>query len=729
MSAFEPSACASSNRWRIAAWGVAALGLWAGARGSSVGVAQASARVAIGRPVLEDRTATASSAALPTTIRVGLASDLESVALCCAEDESLRVGARVLARAARVVIHPRAPAAGVGVYRRQVAALKDRGAAEAMAQRLAGAMGWPADAVFDATDGLYRVRVGAFATREEVEQATTALANIGVSESWVVHEARDIADAGFRVVTAAGEQTVVARRLIIESRSGIVGYAGTRYRGRLELFLNNRGKINLINELPFEDYLRGVVPREMGPEEYPEIEALKAQAVAARTYSVRSLRGFVEEGYDICAGPRCQVYGGQSAEHPVTDRALQLTRGELLVYHGQPIEALYTASCGGHTENVEVPFPSKRAPYLRGVRCVEQGGVVIASGDRPWRPLESALVERWLGPGSPGVRLDPRLRQLLARAGLTPPRDHLASERRRDVERFVRSMFDLVLDPRLFAADEPPAAEWTRAERRLRSSWARPELFGGDPAAALTFAQQDVLLVELGRYLQQLIEVEARVLGVDGETLRLDGSGEIALAGQSPPAPYRRTAAGDVPADLELSAGDRLLVHRSGEQTLAIVQLEELGIVQLGEPSAPATRVPALQPWVRNRSERQLERAVASRYPGLRLRSFETLEPGASGRIRGLRFAGSDGEIQEVLGLELRWLLDLPDLPFAVERVDDSGWRFWGRGRGHGVGLCQLGAVQMAQGGYGYREILDHYYSQVEIERLPSSARAASTPR
>ena len=99
-------------------------------------------------------------------------------------------------------------------------------------------------------------------------------------------------------------------------------YGGRSYRGDLVLFVNPRGDFNVINQVALDDYLRGVLPKEMGPELYPQLEALKAQAIAARTYALHNLGEFADEGYDICATPRCQVYGGKSSEHPMSDRAV-----------------------------------------------------------------------------------------------------------------------------------------------------------------------------------------------------------------------------------------------------------------------------------------------------------------------------------------------------------------------------------------------------------------------
>ncbi len=139
------------------------------------------------------------------------------------------------------------------------------------------------------------------------------------------------------------------------------------YRGSLLISSTDRGRLNVINELPLEDYLRGVVPREMGPEVFNQLEALKAQSVAARTYTVRNLGEFAEEGYDICSTPRRQVYGGRSVEHPSSDRAIRETEGLVALWRGEPIDALYSATSGGHTEDVGTVFPLKKDElYLRG---------------------------------------------------------------------------------------------------------------------------------------------------------------------------------------------------------------------------------------------------------------------------------------------------------------------------------------------------------------------------
>jgi stage II sporulation protein D len=148
-----------------------------------------------------------------------------------------------------------------------------------------------------------------------------------------------------------------------------VRYNEKPYRGRLEVFANTKGALTVVNVLTLEDYVRGVVPNELSPGGWPELEALKAQAVAARTYAVSNLGRFAAEGFDLTPDTRSQVYGGRSTEHPLSDRAVLETRGRIATYKGAPINALYTSTCGGRTEDGENIFGGASVAYLRGREC------------------------------------------------------------------------------------------------------------------------------------------------------------------------------------------------------------------------------------------------------------------------------------------------------------------------------------------------------------------------
>lgn len=136
------------------------------------------------------------------------------------------------------------------------------------------------------------------------------------------------------------------------------------YRGILELRRTPSGRLTVINEVDLEEYLYGVLTMEVDPR-WPA-DALKAQAVAARTLAVQSMGRFAAEGYDVRATTDSQVYGGIMAEDPSTTAAVEATRGQVVVFEGKPIFAAYHSDSGGYTESSEHVWGG-RYPYLKGV--------------------------------------------------------------------------------------------------------------------------------------------------------------------------------------------------------------------------------------------------------------------------------------------------------------------------------------------------------------------------
>lgn len=144
-----------------------------------------------------------------------------------------------------------------------------------------------------------------------------------------------------------------------------IGYGTRRYRGEFEVVLNKERKLSVVNVVNLEEYLLSVVPAEMQAN-WP-LEALKAQAVAARTYALSHLGRWAAEGFDLVDSTTDQEYAGLTAERSTTNAAVWLTRGQALTYNGQYVNAMYHSSSGGHTENNEVIYNSVPVPYLRGV--------------------------------------------------------------------------------------------------------------------------------------------------------------------------------------------------------------------------------------------------------------------------------------------------------------------------------------------------------------------------
>src|SRR5262249_17090482 len=153
--------------------------------------------------------------------------------------------------------------------------------AKDLARRLERETGQPGEAHFDAGIDLYRVRIGRYATREAADADVRRLSTLGVTGTFVVYEGGSVSEPALHVTQGDVAPVYPGRWVAIDPQGGAgtgIRVQGHRYRGRILVYLNDRGTLNLIDELPLEDYLRGVVPSEMGPEQYRQIEALKAQA-------------------------------------------------------------------------------------------------------------------------------------------------------------------------------------------------------------------------------------------------------------------------------------------------------------------------------------------------------------------------------------------------------------------------------------------------------------------
>lgn len=180
--------------------------------------------------------------------------------------------------------------------------------------------------------------------------------------------------AGSHVVVSDADGVVLSNRLSEDSvllaapetdGESILFIDGKGYRGGARFRPAASGRLTVINYVSLEQYVAGVLSKEMSPS-YP-LEALKAQAVAARSFAVGDIDKHASHGFDLCTTTCCQVYAGVSAEYEQTNRACEETKGEVLVYDGDIAAAYYHASSGGYTENSEDVWMTK-LPYLRSVR-------------------------------------------------------------------------------------------------------------------------------------------------------------------------------------------------------------------------------------------------------------------------------------------------------------------------------------------------------------------------
>ncbi len=609
-----------------------------------------------------------------------------------------------------------------------------REAAEAEAARLTRLLGLPATVAEGG--GRFGVRAGAPAERKEAEALLMKVRRDAVPEAFLVGASPNGGATGSVVVEEATGRRELPSPVELQAADGSLLPVGDgRYRGTLLVRATGRGTVHVIDRVNLEDYLKGVVPGEMGPRVYDEVEALKAQTIAARSYAVRHLGDFAAEGYDLCATPRCQVYGGAGVEQPLSTQAVEETAGEVLLWKGQVADTLFTSTCGGRTEAAANVFPgyaSVDAPYLASVPCWGETPWALATGSRvaaekptsllglrgrallaslgrkgtAWADLKvahAALRERMgLPPGAPPRTLAPAgiYEDLAGAAALGDP-DLLTEE------------------PERAAA---PAA-WPTKARDTYAVLVRFQLTGGTPLPVeRAFRPEEAaglwasLLIRMGG----LEEVDGRLVGVDGTKLTVKGARGRVEYDLEPDAPLARGSGdGWEPVRrLDLFPGDRIRLYAKESRAVA-----------LAAPAAPARglyeRDSAWVHWIRRYTGTELMAKLRERdasRKGTTVRRLQVLSRGESGRAKQVRVT-TDRETFTLTGLEIRFALSLPETLFTLAPGTEPGgetiFTFYGRGWGHGVGLCQNGAFGMSLAGKGYREILAHYYPGAVVGPAP----------
>lgn len=534
------------------------------------------------------------------------------------------------------------------------------------------------------------------------------------------------------------------------------------YRGRIEVFTNTRGALTVVNVLGLEDYVRGVVANELSPGGWPELEALKAQAVAARTYAVSNAGRFRAEGFDLLPTTRSQVYGGRATEHPLTDRAVAETRGVVATFNGAPINALYTSTCGGRTENAEEIFGGDRVPYLRSRECNADAHSTLSSfvirstralpavrapehatsvGDYALLevhgfPLPQRLDDDWLS--APVAESDARkwLERVAALARQTP---HSSSDDATRPAEFASALLHALdgesrasallnradVDYILSFRDAASVPERHRAEVALLLREGHMQLY---PDATLRPRQP----LARARALRLLVRsLSARgLLRLNNGTARPSASGSLIV----------KPASGKS-ANLTLAvAPDAFLIRAFGESTYQTGEVSIVGgeavayhtnargevdylEVRPAASGASSDRFSPFANWsvvltpelVRSRLGRSA--AGVGALTDLRVR-----RRGASGRVLELEIVGALGTTT-ISGGRIRSALGLREQLFVIARErDEEGrvtrFKFDGRGWGHGVGMCQVGAYGLAREGRSYEAILKSYYTGISLTRL-----------
>lgn len=618
--------------------------------------------------------------------------------------------------------------------------------------RTGGAVSVAEDRDADAA-GVFEVKLGDFLTRGDALAKVAELNAAGFKDVWIERE--QIVEEPSRPIwlLVANELKSLDRDselyFIPANPQSFLTLNGKGYRGFLVLKGTPRGLV-IVNYLNLEDYLKSVVPGELSPGQFNAIEALKAQAVAARTYALKNMGQFDHFGYDLVDTPRSQLYMGMVSENPLSTRAVEETKGEVVSYRGELINALYTSTCGGRTEDAEKVFSGQPVPYLKSVECASEK-------QKEWQ-IEARTHVAPITVDGRNASLDVAL---LIGLGIVP----MGAE---------------PVDFRKDAAFDE-AVDWIRDARRLVGI--KDPGFAPD-SSALDFVSLARLLVEAFGWKDRIEELLLpgevdfilkdlpQVQGPDrrplaycfqsglfpssvrtGDPLRPVGRAELAMAlGRVikdqkdffKTGTFRAAGKGTIEVGqdfdrrtLALSNHVRLLRTVEGETTFAtkltllggenIRWLEREGQVAYLEVFYPPNsnvldRSSRFNRWQVRKSRQELEKQLNQYYAIGPLVDVEIKARGDSGRATDLTLTGT-GASAEVRGFQIRAALGLRDTLFVIDRTyDEEGhvdqFTFSGRGWGHGVGLCQVGAYGMAVAGGKYQEILKKYYSGVKIEKI-----------
>ena len=729
------------------------------------------------------------------TIRVALSTDARSATISSTGHlmNASGSGTTMLALdTSRVRVNPRLlsplpPANNDAMFRVMVAGAASKEEAEDNGKQIEKLSGEDTQEAFDTETKTWSVVVGPKRSREEAEELRARLETEGLDAT--IEGPRINTDSNLAKQQPASTPTVKltssrpsspSREVVASGTSGgpmfsssapvvfasddekdaPVRYNDHPYRGRIEVFTNLRGSLTVVNELGLEDYVRGVVANELSPGGYPAIEALKAQAVAARTYALKNRGQFMSQGFDLLPTTRSQVYRGLTSENPLSTRAVDETRGIIATFNGEPINALYTSTCGGRTEDSENIF-NEAIPYLRGRECAAEGN---AAFDRFVIRTTRALAE---------LRDDEHV--LLARdvgllltqnVGMLPERlsdSWLATEASvAEVRNWIANV------ARVAHQATPPATDDVNRPPAFATALSLAVFGESDPATLMNSADADYLLavrdvqdvppsnradlamllrdgylsaypdatlrprvpLSRARVLHAIVRIlEARnLLQLQKGNARPTSEGQLIL---------RTTKGKDQPLKVN---PDAFLFRQLGERPYAVSSVTLVG----GEPvmyhlaangqidflevkpapnGAAADRFSPFASWTTDLSVGQVQARLARAARGIgSIVDLRVMSRGSSHRVTDLEIVGTNG-MAHVRGGRIRSALGLREQLFVIDReYDDSGrvvgFVFSGRGWGHGVGMCQVGAYGLAKQGWSYEQILKAYYTGIELTRL-----------
>lgn len=738
-------------------------------------------------------------------VRIGLATNARSVSVTTTDSQLVAVSPEeqpVFLATNRVTISARSYSPPeIEIFNFEIQNIESAEEAAAIAKEIRGATGENTVADIDPATNTWRIRIGeAKESIEEAEEFKSGLEEKGIEDVAIVTEkiTRPSEDAvalteqlrkgGKSEVRSLIKPTVSSqpvssdtfnpnlREVVVNGASSAAKFSslksvsfgsfneravpvrlnGKAYRGRIEVFVNSRGTLTVVNVVPLEDYLLGVVPKELS---LPSLEAQKAQAVAARTYAIANVNGFASQGFDLLPTVRSQVYGGVAAENLTATQAVLQTRGIVATYKGKPINALYTSTCGGRTENSENIFDFNE-PYLRGVECSLEGRkhfepFLVKTSRFPAKPRDERNVELvrlmsllavngfqlstaqmtddWFEDAPTVSEISNWLNNLAVKFGKTFPNVTKDSSKPVELARILAGFIytDSFADTLLSESDInyqlsfDDAREIPPASRANIAVLMRDGYFTLYPDLTLKpnnhFSRAKML-----RLIRQIYEKKKWMPGlqsgvtkasVDGKLILKSGRSERQVSVRPDVFLFRQFGDTFYPVKEAALVGGETVNYQL-DSTGAVFYLE----VKPSDTPTVAENMSPFTMWNTTLSASAAQSRLSRYVRGIGvLYDINIKQKGYSRRAVELEIIGSGG-VKSLKGGKIRSALRLKEQLFVINKRYGANnqvisYSFTGRGWGHGVGMCQYGAYGLGKMGLKYDAILKHYYTGIDLTR------------
>lgn len=530
---------------------------------------------------------------------------------------------------------------------------------------------------------------------------------------------------------------------------------GKAYRGKIEVFVNARGSLTVVNVVPLEEYLLGVVPSELS---LPALEAQKAQAVAARTYAVANINGFATQGFDVRPDVWSQVYKGVSIETAMGTRAVRETAGMIATHGGKPIMAYYTSTCGGRTEHSENVFDHGE-PYLRGVECSLEGRrhfepFMLRTARVPAKLRDEANLElvrlmsmlavngfsltanqmsdEWFEDPPTAGEISNWMNNLAGRFGKTFPNVTANTAKPVELAALLSSFLYTPGAPDTLMSDSDvnyhlafdDAGEIPLNRRAEIAMLMRDGYFTLRPDLTLQpnrpFSRGKML-----RLIRQVLEKQKWMPQLQSGTTRPSADGKLVLRVGRTDRPlavrpdvflFRQFGADMYPVkEAALVGGEEVRYQTDASGAVWYLEIIPTTTPTVAENASPFTN------WRETLSAGAVQQRLSRYVRGIgTLYDVNVKTRGYSRRATEIEIIGSNG-VKTLKGGRIRSALRLREQLFVIDKRYSgdrvTSYTFTGRGWGHGVGMCQYGAFGLAKMGVKFDDIIRHYYTGVEVTK------------